>query len=229
MKKLLLLLLFFPILLISQDIPVIYAQGGVSWAEWKENLTDEAWWWGTKDKISEGNSVKGTYISEYFNTSASSTLSDQGSSSYGVSNLNDLDPNTCWVEGASDYGIGEYFVIFPKDDFDAGLAGDTMFDIPNVIYNGYQKSYYLWINNSRVKKFKIYVDNEPVCYLALKDKMGKQSFDLPIKATVQDESWLVEWKEIKFEIVEVYKGNKWSDVAITELHRRMHYTTYFKK
>ena len=125
-------------------------------------------------------------------------------------------------EGASDYGIGEYFVIFPKDDFDAGMAGDTEFDIPNVIYNGYQKSYYLWINNSRVKKFKIYLDNEPVCYLVLKDKMGAQSFDLPSDWDFYDVDEWKEWKEIKFEIIEVYKGNKWSDVAITELHRAGH-------
>jgi hypothetical protein len=50
--------------------------------------------------------------------------------------------------------------------------------------------------------------------------MGGQSFDLPIKAG--DEPWLVEWKEIKFEIIEVYKGDKWSDVAITEIHRVQH-------
>ena len=43
---------------------------------------------------------------------------------------------------------------------------------------------------------------------------------LTIKA--KDEHWLVEWKEIKFEIIEVYKGNKWSDVAITEIHRVQH-------
>ena len=204
MKKLLLLL--FPFTLLSQDIPVIYAQGGCSWTEWKDEMADEALW--------------ATAVSNFFNTSSSSTLNDQGSSSYDAYNLKDWDPNTSWVEGASDYGIGEYFVIFPETGFDAGLAGDTLFDIPNVIYNGYQKSYYLWVNNSRVKKFKIYVDNEPVCYLALQDKMGGQSFDIPIKAG--DEPWLVEWKEIKFEIVEVYKGNKWSDVAITELHRVQH-------
>ena len=143
MKKLLLLSLFSPALLFSQEIPIVYAQGGVSSSEWKEYLTDEALWT--------------TGISNFYKTSSSSTLSDQGSSSYEVSNLNDWDPTTSWVEGASDYGIGEYFVIFPETGLDAGLAGDTLFDIPNVIYNGYQKSYYLWINNSRVKKFKIYV------------------------------------------------------------------------
>ena len=120
MKKILLIILLLPLFSISQDIPVIYAQGGLSWSEWQEDLKEED----------------------------------------------------------------------------------------------------LWINNSRVKKFKIYVDNQPVCYLTLKDKMGGQSFDLPIKAG--DEPWLVEWKEIKFEIIEVYKGDKWSDVAITEIHRVQH-------
>jgi len=198
MRKLLLILLCLPALLVSQNIPVIYAQGGVSWSEWTE-------------VIPAG--------SNFFNTSSSSTLSDQGSSSYGVANLNDRDLTTCWVEGASDYGIGEYFVIFPKDDFDAGMAGDIEFDIPNLIYNGYQKSIKSWKNNSRVKKFKIYLENEPVCYLVLKDKMGAQSFDLPLDWDFYDVDKWKEWKEIKFEIFEVYKGNKWSDVAITELHQ----------
>jgi hypothetical protein len=207
MRKLLLLFLFYPVLLVSQSIPVIYAEGGVDWSEWKEDLTDDTLW--------------ATAISNFFNTRSSSSLENQGSSSYEVSNLNDWDPTTCWVEGSSDYGIGEYFIIFPKDDFDAGLAGDIFFDIPNRIYNGYQKSYYFWINNSRVKKFKIYLDNEAICYLILQDKMGGQFFDLPINS-VHPLHQDFKWQEIKFEIVEVYKGNKWSDVAITEIHRVQH-------
>ena len=205
MKKLLLLLLFLPILLVSQNIPVIYAQGGVSWSEWKKDIADAD-----------------LYQYAQYHVNASSTLVNQGSSSYESRNLNDDDPTTCWVEGESDYGIGEYFVISPEFINDAGAAGENwpVFDLPNIIYNGYQKSSYLWINNSRVKKFKIYHNNEPVCYLVLQDKMGAQYFDLTKETDISETR---EWWEtdstlkIKFEIIEIYKGNKWSDVAISQL------------
>ena len=214
--NLLLVLLFFPFLLMSQNIPVVYAQGGSSWAEWKEYLTDEALW--------------ATGVSNFFNTSSSSTLANQGSTSYDAYNLKDWDPNTSWVEGESDYGIGEYFLVFPQENFDDDRL-PAVFEVPNRIYNGYQKSYSLWIKNSRVKKFKIYTTDyymdehyfdgedyqsvyEPVCYLILQDKMGGQYFDLPITLSGNF--------VIKFEIVEVYKGDNWSDVAITELHRVQH-------
>ena len=50
-----------------------------------------------------------------------------------LGDLNDWDPTTCWVEGESDYGIGEYFVIQPQR---INEGGEYEFDVPNRIYNG---------------------------------------------------------------------------------------------
>jgi hypothetical protein len=83
----------------------------------------------------------------------------------------------------------------------------------NVIYNGYQSSPKRWIENSRVKIFRVYRDNNPLCYLFLKDEMGKQYFDLPRSSGNADQEHIY-----KFEIVEVYKGTKWADVAISEIN-----------
>lgn len=130
---------------------------------------------------------------------ASSTLTGQGTKSYGVKNLYDADPLTAWVEGRSDYGIGESFEVKAVD--------------VNTIYNGYQSSPANWKNNSRVKKFKVYMNNVAICYLNLTDEMGEQQFDLPVSKDYNFDKPSV----FKFEIVDVYKGLKWSDVAICEI------------
>lgn len=129
---------------------------------------------------------------------ASSTLTGQGQKSYGIMNLSDDDPMTAWVEGVAGYGIGEWFEISAAN--------------VNTIYNGYQSTPLNWLNNSRVKRFKVYVDGEPHCYLDLTDEMGQQSFDLNIVTKSYDSAYT-----FRFEIADVYKGNKWDDVCISHV------------
>jgi hypothetical protein len=131
---------------------------------------------------------------------ASSTLSNQGNKKYGIKNINDYDPMTAWVEGNPDYGIGEFFEIKAP-----GI---------NVIYNGYQSSPKNWIENSRVKKFKVYKNNVALCYLELTDEMGRQSFELPGHNNYDPAKEYI----FKFQILDVYKGTKWQDVAISEIN-----------
>lgn len=137
---------------------------------------------------------------------ASSSLGAQGSNSYGINNISDGNPMTAWVEGKTDYGIGESFEVKSVDI--------------NTIYNGYQSTPANWKNNSRVKKFKVYKDELPICYLILTDEMGAQHFDLPISKHYdwdnESDKWVNE-SVFKFEIIEVYKGLKWPDVAISEV------------
>lgn len=130
---------------------------------------------------------------------ASSTLANQGKFNYNIKNINDFNPMTAWVEGKQDYGIGEYFEIKA-----VGI---------NVIYNGYQASPLAWIENSRVKKFKVYKNNIPLCYLELTDEMGSQAFELPDHNRINSSKEYI----YKFEIVDIYKGTKWKDVAISEI------------
>ncbi len=131
-------------------------------------------------------------------TQASSTLEAQGGKSYSISNLSDNDPMTAWVEGVAGYGIGEWFEVKAQ-----GL---------NEIYNGYQATPISWNNNSRVERFKIYWNGVAHCFLDLKDEMGYQRFDLNIPQSPQDSLYT-----FRLEIVSVYKGAKWDDVAISHL------------
>jgi len=177
----LLLLLIIPFLSFGQNVPIIYAEGGISLKDWSE-----------ESGFISSNCYQGVTLFE-----ASSSLKPQGSNSYYIKNLNDYNHKTAWIEGKSDYGVGEYFVVESSN--------------LNIIYNGYQKSKNSWKNNSRVKRFKIYKNGEPLCYLKLSDKMGAQHFTLPLKNLSQ------QLFDFKFEIVDVYKGDRWNDVAITHI------------
>jgi hypothetical protein len=129
--------------------------------------------------------------------SASSTLTSQWTSEYKVENLTDNNPMTAWAEGVPGYGIDEWFEIKAKNI--------------NVIYNGYQASPGLWEKNSRVKRFKVYMDGNPLCYLDLTDEMGMQRFELPFESDNLTEH------VFRFEIKEVYKGILYDNVCISHI------------
>jgi hypothetical protein len=154
---------------------------------------------------------------------ASSSLVSSGGNTYSVKNINDYDLNTAWVEGDTAYGIGEFFEFqfdFPEN---TGYAGAYQFYGIINLFNGYCKSKDLWQANSRVKKLKVYYNNQFVCYVALCDTWHFQSFDIgKYFINKRDNKYLDAKFEIKngdmlkFEIVEVYKGSKFKDVAISE-------------
>lgn len=176
----------------SQTLPTVQATGGEGQnIDWPQIQKEED---GDKDgpgffyrDCAQGVEVVG----------ASSTLKAQGAKNYSVNNLADDSPMMAWVEGKPGYGIGESFTIkAPR---------------VNSIFNGYQATPAAWKNNSRVKKFKVYANGKPICFLVLKDEMGEQVFDLPISSS--DEKAIT----FKFEIADVYKGAKWDDVAISHV------------
>ena len=150
---------------------------------------------------------------DIFANNASSTLASQGNNNYSVSNIIDGDPRTAWVEGDSDYGIGEYFNIV-LDVHNLTSVGATL-----IILNGLQKSVDLWRMNSRVKTFKIYCNNVPTCYLRLEDNMALQYFS--IHESLKDSGVLSNLTEfmvtLRFEIVDIYPGERWKDVCVSEI------------
>ena len=139
-------------------------------------------------------------------TNASSTLKSQGSYNYDVANMTDSDPRTAWVEGKSDYGIGEFIEI------DVGEWDMVQLSI----LNGLQKSVNLWKLNSRVKIFKIYFDNVPICFLRLEDNMSRQYFDFSHLLSEEEYAY-ASYDIFRFEIVDIYPGEKWKDVCISEI------------
>lgn len=185
------LLLFVFCLDTKAQLPVVKAKGGDGVAiDWRSIQEKE-----------EGEDGPGFFYNDCAQgvnpVHATSTLKGQGSKNYNIGNLSDNNPMTAWVEGVQGYGIGESFEV----------KAITV----NVIYNGYQSSPKNWKYNSRVKRFKVYRHGEAICYLDLTDEMGAQYFELPHHI-----NW--ETKEnFKFEIVEVYKGDKWEDVCISHI------------
>ena len=135
---------------------------------------------------------------------ASSRLANQGANNYNEKNLHDFHANTPWVEGVQGYGIGEWV----EYTFKAQNPRITTI----IILNGYNKSESAWKNNSRVKKLKLYIKGKPVAILNLEDTRCTQFFEID-PVTDANKEWTM-----KFEIVDVYKGDKWDDTAISEIY-----------
>ena len=255
MKKLLLTLLFFPSILMSQDFPTISTSGNLSDSinfyssfdaynsgekyvdrekEIKRGLFKLNEWYETHPELEEDFDGPPDWCYEYFeyirrygrltvkqflnhdcdcvyngncpvfDTYASSTLIDEKDKyNYSSENITDMDPRTAWVEGEEGYGIGEYIEF---NGYNSIWSGTQI-----VILNGFQKSINLWKNNSRVKTFKVYADNIPICFLELEDIMGYQVINLQPLIDVGDISI------IRLEIYDVYKGEKWKDVCISDI------------
>lgn len=136
---------------------------------------------------------------------ASSCLDSANGISYKAGNAHDLSLKNAWVEGKDDYGIGEYL----EYTFDNKSPRLTKI----VIYNGYVKSDKAWKSNSRVKTLKLFVNEVHYANLQLKDSKAIQTFDVGTLGRRADGKDLM----LKFEISEVYKGDKYKDVVITEI------------
>ena len=148
-----------------------------------------------------------------FDIRASSRLRGQGGNNYYAKNAHDFSYKTAWVEGVSGYGIGEYLLY----TFEATHPRITTIKIAN----GYVKSERAYYNNSRVKTLNMYVNDTLFAYLNLKDVYAEQHFLVaPIGHGNRQDLSLLEKKgnwTIKFEIAEVYKGDKYDDTVISEI------------
>lgn len=145
---------------------------------------------------------------------ASSSLSSQGSNNYDPNNAHDFSFKNAWVEGVSGYGIGESltYSFVPENPRITQI----------IVVNGYVKSERAWKSNSRVKKLRVYHNNEVLADLNLKDVRAEQHFEFqPIGYSNRDDFDILKKKDpwiLKFEILEVYKGDKYDDTAITEIY-----------
>lgn len=137
---------------------------------------------------------------------ASSELRTQNHNSYKAKSANDLSYLTAWVEGKEDSGIGEYIEYTFKN------KSPRITSI--IISNGYMKSDNTWKNNNRVKSLKLYVNGKDFGILKLSDSKTDQTFKIGTFGHNEDGSDLV----LRFEILEVYKGDKYNDTAITEIY-----------
>ncbi|MBR5200450.1 MAG: hypothetical protein IKW31_01695 [Alistipes sp.] len=135
---------------------------------------------------------------------ASSALADR----YAAEKAHDFSIVTAWVEGVEGNGVGEYI----KYAFPGTCPRITTV----LIHNGYVKNWDVWRDNGRVKKLLMYYNDEPYAILNLQDTIGLQSFDVGVLG-YEDKDSAPAWS-IKFEILEVYPGDKYDDTVITEIY-----------
>jgi len=150
------------------------------------------------------------------NLKASSFLKNNTGINYEPKNLADDDQNTAWVEGKSGDGIAEFIEFDYSYDIKYIEAADgaCMYKDYFYILNGYQKNEQIWKENNRVKKMKMYINGKETCYIDLLDKMGFQLMKLNfIKPLGKKKNTI----KIRFEIVEIYKGMKFEDTAISAI------------
>lgn len=140
---------------------------------------------------------------------ASSTLENQGKTSYDAAHLAEYTRENIWAEGAEGYGIGESIEI---RQLYRGTGNTELSFYSICIVNGNAKSERKWRENGRVKSLKLYYEGEYIGLITLEDTMEPQYIDiseLQMKVGNGFEA------NFKFEIVEVYKGSKYEDTCLT--------------
>jgi len=152
---------------------------------------------------------------EYSNdVTASSTLASQGSFDYSPNNISSGERSNAWVEGVEGDGIGEYVEVTQMCQ-DGGEDIETDIEFTELcIVNGYAATQKNWEENNRVKELQMYFDDKYVGTLVLEDTIKPQYFDISsLKLKVANG----EKAKFKFEIADVYKGNKYDDTCLTGL------------
>lgn len=140
---------------------------------------------------------------------ASSSLAQTNGFTYIAENAHDFNHESVWVEGVDGNGIGEYIIYqFPS----------TCPRITGVkILNGYVKNEGLWKANNRIKSLKVYYNNKEYIILDLEDTRCIQYFEIGTvgygPGATDKDSWT-----LRFEILEVYPGEKYDDTVISELY-----------
>ncbi|WP_107037755.1 NADase-type glycan-binding domain-containing protein [Brumimicrobium mesophilum] len=125
---------------------------------------------------------------------------------YKPENAHDFDLRTAWVEGREDFGIGE------KIEFEFKLSSHLKLTHIDI-FNGYSKNEKAWKENSRVKVFSLYINDNLFGYLNLEDTFKGQRFDLGSLGGDENEKLV-----LTLRIIEVYKGEKYMDTVISEIN-----------
>ena len=136
---------------------------------------------------------------------ASSHHSPEGRFNYEAANAHDFNIESVWA--TEDNGIGEYLTFT--------FAGNCPRITQVAILNGHAKTEKSWRNNSRVKTLLLYYNDTPYRLLELEDSRSLQYFDLDTLGYGPNNEGAPKWT-LKFEIKEVYPGEKYDDAVIAE-------------
>lgn len=142
---------------------------------------------------------------EVKSVTASSCLPRNNKFDYKGENAHDFNHESVWATKGR--GIGETLTYT--------FAGECPRITTVEILNGHVKSEAAWQANSRVKKLRMWYNNQPYAILALEDSRTLQRFDVGILG--YNDGTKPDWT-LKFEILEVYPGSKYGDTVIAELY-----------
>lgn len=141
-----------------------------------------------------------------YKVSSDSHLEKVNNITYYSENLHDFDLFTAWVPDKKKNNIGEKINFYFKP------FSPRVEEI--IIWNGYIKNIDLWRANSRVSKLRLIVDGKPIAILELEDITNVQTFKIdPIQSEDENLDLI-----LTLEILEIYPGEKYSDVAISEIN-----------
>lgn len=152
---------------------------------------------------------------------------------YGAVNLSDSDPATCWAEGKDGDGSGEFVLLsIPKNTNQLRIR------------NGYQKDKNIYLGNNRPKtiELSVYGSFELGGYVTethtgfciskplytstsiLEDQFGYQDLNINVdwpnvhEQLSRDNTFDKDQFILKIKILDVYKGTKWDDACISDIH-----------
>jgi hypothetical protein len=141
---------------------------------------------------------------------ASASASPDKNGTHGVKELDDGNCGTAWISSEKRHGIGNKIIYsFPKSKWRDDLPHSINFSGIRFI-NGYIKSQKLWNEYSRVKKFRVYLNDKPVVVLNI-------LYSKDVQEVSFDSLYITTKDIVVFEILEIYPGSKYKQVAISEL------------
>lgn len=189
----------------------------VKWDEDTWELVDspDSDLYGFWQDITDGCSVWCAVNNYDVEVNASSVLAPQGSQKYDAANIVDRTKNNAWVEGVAGSGIGEKISITKSYSTTTGQNypdAESIFYYELCIVNGIARTDKSWKENNRVKELKFYYNDEYQGTIELADTDKPQYISLSGLNLAAKEG---EPSTFSFEILSVYKGDKYDDTGIT--------------
>jgi len=131
-----------------------------------------------------------------------------GGMTYDAANIIDGNMKTCWLSATE--GKNEDIEITVDLEEVEGITQAAVSDI--YFFSGNRKDYQTWKDYSRIKKISMTVNDLPYGEIKFEDTYKQQSIDLD-KFKI-DRSRRC---RIRFRIVDVYKGNKYNQLAVSDI------------
>jgi hypothetical protein len=143
---------------------------------------------------------------EMYKVTSNSWLKEQGDVDYKPDNIHDFNLFTAWVPDTTQGAIGK------KINFHFKPLSPRVTEI--IIYNGYIKNFELFKSNSRVKKFKLYINDALYAILNVRDTTASQTYKIGLLQSKDKNKDLI----LTLEILEIYNGTKSNDVVVSEIN-----------